>query len=140
MVAEPTIVRRPMTPPILGAFYCLASLICAVASASLLTPRGAFDWMWVIKPEAYAQLRAMAPRSGLGFCLLAVAMALASIGCFWRKRWGWLLAVTIFAINGLADGTRLIAGEFVDGLIGVIAAGTILYVLSRPNIRRVFEK
>jgi hypothetical protein len=94
--------------------------------------------MWRIKPAAHQQLLAMAPWTGIGFCLLAIAMALTSVGCFRRKRWGWTLA--IFAINGLADGTRLLSGEVLEGLVGVIAAGAILYALSRPNVRRAFEK
>jgi len=69
-----------------------------------------------------------------------MAMALTSVGCFQRKRWGWLLAVEIFATNGLAGAARLLAGEVVEGHIGVIAAGAILYVLSRLKIRRAFEK
>ncbi|MCC6789100.1 MAG: hypothetical protein IT547_14795 [Hyphomonadaceae bacterium] len=72
--------------------------------------------------------------------MLAMAMALTSVGCFQRKRWGWLLAVEIFATNGLAGAARLLAGEVVEGHIGVIAAGAILYVLSRLKIRRAFEK
>ena len=67
-------------------------------------------------------------------------MALTSVGCFRRKRWGWLLAVAIFALNGLADAVRLLTGAVLEGLIGVIAAGAILYVLSRPKIKRAFEK
>ncbi len=132
--------HRPIAPLIVGAFYSLASLICVTAGASLLLPRGAFDWMWAIKPAAYRQLLAMAPWSGLGFCLLAVAMTVTAIGCFKRKRWGWVLSVAIFATNGLADAARLLAGEVLEGLIGVIAAGAIVYVLSRPRIRSAFEK
>ena len=132
--------RRPITPMVVGAFYLLASLICAAAGVSLLLPRGGFDWMWTIKPAAYNQLLAMGPWSGIGFCLLAMAMALTSVGGLRRKRWGWLLAVAIFATNGIADAARLLAGEVLEGLIGVIVAGAILYVLSRRQIRRTFEK
>ena len=131
--------RRPITPPIVGTFYCLAGLVCAAAGASLLLPRGAFVWMWSIKPAAYRQLLAMAPWSGLGFCLLSMAMALTSIGCFKRKRWGWVSAVAIFAINGLADAARLVGGEVFEGFIGVIAASVILYLLSRPRVRLAFD-
>lgn len=132
--------RRPITPMIVGSFYSLASLVCASAGISLLLPRGAFDWMWAIKPAAYERLRAMAPWSGLGFCLLALAMAITAVGCFRRRRWGWLLAVAIFTINGLADAARLIAGDVLEGLIGTVAAGAIVYALLRPNVRGAFAK
>ena len=132
--------RHSITPAVLGAFYRLASVICAAAGISLLLPRGVLDWMWTIKPAAYQQLLAMAPWTGIGFCLLATLMALTSVGCFRRKRCGWMLAVAIFAINGLADGARLLAGEVLEGLAGVIAVGAILYALSRQNVRAAFEE
>ena len=131
--------RSPITPIVVGAFYFLASLICAAAGVSLLLPRGALDWMWAIKLAAYEQLRVIAPLTGFGFCLLAVAMALTSVGCFRRKRWGWMLAVVIFSINGLTDAARLFAGDVLEGLVGVVAAGAIVYGLSRPRVRRSFD-
>jgi hypothetical protein len=51
-----------------------------------------------------------------------------------------LLAALIFGANGIADAARLLAGEGLEGLIGVIAVGAILYVLSRENITRGIEK
>ncbi len=137
---SPTPRRRSITPTIVGVFYALATLICATAGVSLLEPSGAFAWIWSIKPTAYQQLLAMTPWTGIGFCLLAIAMALTALGCLRRKRWGLTLAVAIFAINGLADAARLFAGEVLEGLIGVLAVAAILYGLSRPSVRLAFNK
>lgn len=138
--AKPIRPRRPITPLIVGGFYFLACAICSAAAASLLLPGPAFEWMWAIKRPAYQQLLAMAPWSGFGFAALAIAMALTSVGCFQAKRWGWVMAVAIFAVNGVADGARLFAGEVLEGLIGVVTAGAILYALSRPKMRDAFDK
>ena len=93
--------RRPITPMIVGAFYFLASLICAAAGLSLLLPRGGFDWMWAIKPTAYQQL---------------------------------------FAINGLADASRVLAGEVLEGLIGVIVGwGNSVFAIAPAYQTRIRE-
>lgn len=103
-------------------------------------PRGACDWMWAIKPFAYLTLRAIAPWGGIGFLLLAAAMSLTAFGGLQHRRWGWTLAVAIFVVNALADAARLIAGDVLEGLIGTLAAGAIVYALLRPNVSGVFAK
>lgn len=91
-------------------------------------------------PFAYLTLRAIAPWGGIGFLLLAAAMSLTAFGGLQHRRWGWTLAVAIFVVNALADAVRLIAGDVLEGLIGTLAAGAIVYALLRPNVSGVFAK
>jgi len=46
----------------------------------------------------------------------------------------------IYAIlnNGLGDVAQILIGHFLEGGIGVAAAGAILFYLSRPKVRRAF--
>ena len=48
------------------------------------------------------------------------------------------MAVAIFLVNGLSDVAQVVMGHFLEGGIGVAAAGAILFYLSRPNVRRAF--
>jgi len=75
---------------------------------------------------------------GPAFLTLAIVMVSASIGCFRRHIWGWWLAVAIFVVNGLSDVAQIFMGHFLEGGIGVAAAGVILFYLSRPNVRGAF--
>jgi uncharacterized membrane protein YccC len=75
---------------------------------------------------------------GPAFLMLAIVMVSASIGCFRRRIWGWWLAVAIFLVNGLSDVAQIFMGHFLDGGIGVAAAGVILFYLSRPHVRGAF--
>jgi hypothetical protein len=75
---------------------------------------------------------------GPSFLMLAIVMVSASIGCFRRPIWGWRPAVAIFLVNGLSDVAQIIMGHFLEGGIGVGAAGVILFYLSRPHVRGAF--
>ena len=75
---------------------------------------------------------------GPGFLLLGVIMLFASVGCFRRRRWGWWLAVGIFAVNGLADAGQLFLGHYLEGAIGVTVAAGIVFYLWRPKVQGAF--
>ena len=126
------------TPAMLAGFFALAALICAAAGASLLDPGGPLAPMWRIKPDEYRQLLLLGPAAGIGFLALAAVMAAASLGTARRRRWGWRLACAIFAVNGLADAARIPLGAVIEGVIGLGAAGAILWWMTRPAIRAEF--
>lgn len=52
--------------------------------------------------------------------------------------WGWWLTVAIFLVNGLSDVAQIFMGHFLERGIGVVAAGVILFYLSRSNVRGAF--
>jgi hypothetical protein len=127
-------------PAILAVFFLLATVLCLLAGSSLVFPRSPARLIWAIKPQDYAQLRAMGPLVAWGFLALALPMALAVWGCWRRRGWAWGLALAIFVVNGLADLARLIAGRWVEGGLGVAALGLILLVMTRPAARRAFRR
>jgi hypothetical protein len=113
--------------------------MCALAGASLLTPNGALDWIWRIKPDEHRQLLAMGPAVGAGFLVLALIMALASAGSFARRRWAWALALAIFTVNALGDAARIPSGALAEGLVGIAATAAILWWLARRPVRALFD-
>lgn len=114
--------------------------MCALAGASLLTPGGPLDWIWGFKPDEHRRLLELGPALGAGFVALALVMALASCGAFGRRRWGWALALAIFAVNAAGDAARLAFGAVAEGLIGLAATAAILWWLSRAPIRMLFRR
>ena len=52
--------------------------------------------------------------------------------------WGWWLSIAIFVINGRSGAGQILIGHFLEGGIGVAAVGTILFYLSRPEVRATF--
>ena len=65
-------------------------------------------------------------------------MAATAYGAMRRKRWGLNLAMLIFTANAAGDAVRGFMGDMLEGAIGVVVAGLILYALSCPQIRSVF--
>jgi hypothetical protein len=66
-------------------------------------------------------------------------MALASVGCLRHREWGWWLAVSIFAINGFGDAIQMVLGHFLEGGIGVVVTGALLFYLFRRGVRDFFS-
>jgi hypothetical protein len=63
----------------------------------------------------------------------------ASAGCLLRRRWGWWLAIVIFAANGFGDAVQLATGHVLEGAIGVAVAAAILFYLTRASVQQAFS-
>lgn len=109
MVAMYPRARRPLAPITIGFFFAIATVITIAAGVSLLMPGSILDAMWRIKAEEHQQLLQIALPASMGFFVLAVVMAAASMGSFLRRRWAWRLAIVIFIVNGLGDGVRILS-------------------------------
>jgi hypothetical protein len=128
------------TPALLGGFFVFATVMCAFAGTTLLMPGGPLDALWAVKAEEHRELLGLGPAAAIGFLALALVMALTSYGAFRRRRRAWLLAIGIFAVNAIGDAMRIPAGAVVEGLIGVAAAGAVLWWLTRSPVRQMFDR
>jgi hypothetical protein len=84
--------------------------------------------MWVLNPTAY---RKLAP--------LGETMAIASVGWFKRRFWGWGLAVGIISTQVAGGSINLVRGDFARGGMGLAIAGALLLYLLRPKVRTTFH-
>jgi hypothetical protein len=94
--------------------------------------------MWALNPRAYNELAPSGKAVGIPFLLLAVTLAVAGLGWFKRRRWGWQLAGVIIATQVLGDFVNVVLGHIVQGGIGVAIAGALLVCILRPNMRAAF--
>lgn len=78
------------------------------------------------------------PGVGIAFLLLSGLMAIAGIGWFRRRHWGWRLAVAIIAVQVLGDLVNFLRGDFILGRIGSITAGALLWYLFSENVKKIF--
>lgn len=129
---------RPWGVLLMGIFFAIATCILVSVGLALLFPESVMEVVWKAYPARRALLLPHREWLGPGFLTLAVAMASAGAGCVLQRKWGWWLAVAIFALNGLGDAAQIVLGHYVEGAIGVAAAGTILFYLSRPRVRAAF--
>ena len=126
------------TPLLLGVFFALATLILVDVSMALFFPGTAVEIVWKVYEARRTLLMPYRVWLAPGFLALAVAMASTSIGYFSRRAWGRLLAIAIFAVNGLGDVVQLLIGHILEGAIGVTAAGLLIYWLTRLRVKEAF--
>jgi len=110
----------------------------AYAAITLLIPGTALDALWRLNPHGHEALAHLGRWAAVPFCALSPALALAAIGWFRRRRWGWVLGVTIITINMLGDLGQIFFGEGWKGAVGVAIAGALFVYLTRRGIRNYF--
>jgi len=130
--------RRFFGVLLIAIFFAIATCILLGVGIALLMPRSKLEVIWKLYPARRSLLMPYRMWLGPGFLMLAIVMVTASVGCFRRRIWGWWLAVAIFVIDGLSDAGQILIGHFLEGGIGVGAAGAILFYLSRPKVREAF--
>jgi predicted signal transduction protein with EAL and GGDEF domain len=112
--------------------------MASLAGTTLVWRGTALDNMWALNPRAYKELAPFGRAVGIPFLLLSFALAVASIGWFKYRLWGWRLAVAIIATQVLGDLVNAFMGDVVRGSIGFAIAVALLVYLLRSEIRSAF--
>lgn len=114
--------------------------MAAYAAFTLAVPGTPLDRLWALNPEAHLQLAPLGKLVAAPFALLSVAMLFTGIAWFRRRRWGYLLGTLIIALNLAGDAFNLLRGEYLKGATGVLIAGLLLVVMTRPAMREYFRE
>jgi hypothetical protein len=122
----------------IGIFLLFGAVMASLAGATLLWRGTAFDRIWTLNPRAYKELAPLGKVVGIPFLMLGVLLAVACMGWFKRRVWGWRLAVAIIAIQVLGDLVNAFRGDAVRGGVGFLIAGALLVYLLRPEVRAAF--
>lgn len=137
---DPGAPNRPRGFAAIGAFFVFGAAMAAYAAVTLLKPGTFLDPLWALNKQGHAGLVLLGRGAVLLFAVLAVALALAAVGWFRRRYWGWILAITIIAINAMGDLINAATGEWLKGVVGVAIAGLLLIYLTRPGVRNHFKR
>jgi len=123
----------------IGAFFVFGAAMAAYAAVTLLAPGTFLDALWALNKRGHAGLTQIGKGAALLFVVLSALLALAAVGWFRRRYWGWVLGVTIIAINALGDIVNLARGEGLKGVVGVVIAVALLIYMARPGVRAYFR-
>jgi hypothetical protein len=124
----------------IGVFFVVGATMAAYAAITLLVPGTFLDVLWVLNKQGHEGLAALGRLAALPFVILSPMLALAAVGWFRRRRWGWLIGVTIIAINMVGDISQIAFGERLKGAIGVAIAGLLLIYMTRSKVRGYFQR
>jgi hypothetical protein len=95
--------------------------------------------MWRLNPRAYGEIAPLGRIVGILFLLLGCTLAVASIGWFRLRIWGWRLGIAIIATQVLGNAVNIFRRHFVEGGVGLVIAGALLLYLLRKDVKGVFE-
>jgi hypothetical protein len=124
----------------MGIFLIFGGSMASLAGIDLVWQVTALDRMWALNPSAYNELVPFGKAAGFAFILLGMILAVAAIGWFKRRLWGWRLAVAIIAVQVLGDVANVFLGRRVEGAIGAIIAGALVVYLFQDPVRSAFER
>jgi len=122
----------------IGAFFVFGATMAAFAAIILLIPGTFLDALWALNKQGHEGLAGLGRLAALPFVILSPMLGLAAVGWFRRRRWGWVLGVTIIAINMAGDLSQVVFGERLKGAVGVVIAGLLLVYMTRPGVRDYF--
>ena len=123
-----------------GVFLFFGATMASFAGTTLTWPGTSLDRLWALNPAAHKQLATFAKPAGFLFLLLAATLALAATGWFKQRLWGWRLAVAVIATQVLGDLVNFFRGDYWRGGVGFSIASALLFYLSRPAVRAVFNR
>ena len=123
-----------------GIFLVFGAAMASLAGTTLVWPGSALDRIWNLNPRAHEELAPFGRVVGIPFLLLGATLAVASLGWFKRRRWGWQLAVAIIATQVLGDLVNIFRGNLLRGGIGFLIAGALLSYLLHPRLRSAFAR
>ena len=123
----------------IGIFLFFGAVMASLAGTTLLLPGTELERMWALNPTTHKQLMPFRGVAGVLFLLLGAALAVAGIGWFKCRLWGWQLAVVIIATQVMGDLVNILRGDVLKGAIGfAIASGLLLYLLRSKEVRAAF--
>jgi hypothetical protein len=131
--------ERPTLIGALAVFFALGALISGVAGVSLLVPGSALEPMWRLNPRARHGFAVMGPAAALLMGTVCVTCALAAVGLWWGRRWGYRVAVGLLVVQLAGDLANVLLGLEPRAIVGVPVVVVLLVVLARPGTRRYFE-
>ena len=124
----------------MGIFLIFGASMASLAGIALVWQGTALDRMWALNPRAYNELVPFGKAAGVAFILFGLILAVAAIGWFKRRLWGWRLAVAIIAVQVLGDVANVFLGRRVEGASGAIIAGALVVYLFQDPVRSAFER
>jgi hypothetical protein len=131
---------KPAALRVVAAFLLLAAIVAGVTGISLLFPRPGWSRLWSLNRPAYMAFEKFGWLSGVLLLVLCAGACAAGVGLIGRRRWAWLIAVALFATNGLGDLASLfLMRDLAKSISGVLVASVFLYVLTRPGVKRALR-
>ncbi len=123
----------------LAAFFGAGALIAGASALALAFPGSWLEPMWRLNPDARVAFAQLGFWAVVLMGSVAGACAAAALGLWSGRRWGYLVAVTLLAVNLLGDTLNALLRHDPRTLIGLPIGGAMLAYLGSRRIRQRFR-
>jgi uncharacterized membrane protein (DUF2068 family) len=125
------VLKTPRAIKPLSLFFAFGTAMSGLTAVLLAFPGTALDQVWRINPAAQAALQPMDGWAVLLMATVCASCAIASVG-LWRLRpWGYWSALIVLAVNLIGDVLNALIAQDWRTLIGLpIGAAMIAYLVS----------
>jgi hypothetical protein len=133
--------KRPLGIVIVAIIMFFAAFMALIVGISTIVPGTALDVLWTLNNSVPADFRFTFMGMIFGYFLVILGLIIlsAGIGILKGRKWAWWIVVIIFALNGVGDVFRLALGG-IEGIVGILIAAGFLFYLTRPGVKKFFEK
>ena len=129
---------RPSIVTVFSIFFLAATAIACTAALALAFPNTFLQDVWSLNPKAHNGFLLMGFWAVLLMAAVSGACLSAALGLWNAKRWGYWLAVVIFAINLAGDVANTIFGSDWRTIVGVPIVSVLLWGLATRRVRTWF--
>ncbi|HKW75562.1 MAG TPA: hypothetical protein VJN64_08555 [Terriglobales bacterium] len=132
MVAEKV---RPIGVSLTSLFFLFGVVASGLSFLMLLFPGTPLDVLWHLNPRARESFLGMGSTAVLLMFAVCAACAVAAVGLWRCRRWGYWTAVSMLAINLIGDTINAFLLQDWRTLIGLPIAGLMIgYLLRQRSI------
>ena len=134
--------NRPRGVLIVAIIALIAAIIALIVGISIIFPGTPLDVIWTLKNSFPPGFRNTSLGITFGYFLLIGVLILlyAAYGLIKGKKIAWWITILIFTANGIGDAISLIYGGGINGISGIIIATIFLFYLTRPGVKKYFQK
>jgi len=118
--------RRPTSITLLSLFFVLGTLASGLTVVMLLLPGTSLDLLWRINPPAHEAFAGMKVFGVYVMSMVCLSCAMAAVGLWRGRRWGFWIATSMLSVNLLGDAINFLFLSDWRTLIGLPIAGLMI--------------
>jgi hypothetical protein len=129
---------RPAGVTAIAAFFMFGATMSCIAAVSLSIPGSPLDFLWRVNPTGHEGLTAIGTPAIFLMLVVSIACFLVSRGLWLGRTWSRWGAITILAVNAVADVFEALARREWTPMIGPPIAAALAGYLLTARVRRFF--
>ena len=133
---------RPKGILIVTIIVFIAALLALIIGITIFVPGTPLDMIWTLKNSFPTGFKSSLIGMIFGYFLIILGLILISAvwGLLKGMKWAWWVVLIVFLINGIGDFISLVSGGGINGISGVVIVSAFIIYLTRPNVKKYFEK